>query len=426
MRVLVIGGGGREHALCAAIKRSPRLTQLFVAPGNAGMSALATRVELAAEDVARLVDFAQREKIDLTVVGPEAPLVAGIVDRFQAAGLRIFGPVAGAARLEGSKAFTKELCRKYHIPTGTFRVFTDAGAAKQYVDALIDFPIVLKADGLAAGKGVVIAATREEGFAAIDSMMVAQSFGAAGAKLVIEEYLLGVEASIIAIVDGNTIACLESACDHKRAFDQDRGPNTGGMGAVSPTRSVTPSLLRIVESQILVPTVHGLAREGHRFVGFLYAGLMLTKGGPKVLEFNVRLGDPETQAILPRLKSDLLEILDLAVDGRLEECRGLEWDPRPCATVVVASGGYPGDYEKGFPIDGLHDSLEPDTTIYHAGTTLQHGRVVTSGGRVLAVSALGRDVKDACERAYRGVAKVRFQNAFYRSDIGRREYEGAT
>lgn len=426
MRVLVIGGGGREHALCAAIKRSPRLTQLFVAPGNAGMAALATRVDIAAEDVARLVEFAQREKIDLTIVGPEAPLVAGIVDRFQAAGLRIFGPVAGAARLEGSKAFTKELCRKYHIPTGTFRVFTDAGAAKQYVDALIDFPIVLKADGLAAGKGVVIAATREEGFAAIDSMMVTQAFGAAGAKLVIEEYLLGVEASIIAIVDGNTIACLESACDHKRAFDLDRGPNTGGMGAVSPTRSVTPNLLRIVESQILVPTVHGLAREGYRFVGFLYAGLMLTKGGPKVLEFNVRLGDPETQAILPRLKSDLLEVLDLAVDGRLEEYRGLEWDPRPCATVVVASGGYPGEYEKGFPIDGLHDPVEPDTAIYHAGTTLQHGRVVTSGGRVLAVSALGRDVKDACERAYRGVAKVRFQNAFYRSDIGRREYEGAT
>lgn len=386
---------------------------------------VAELVDVKAEDVRGLAAFAKREKIDLTVVGPEAPLVAGIADVFRAEGLRIFGPSAACARLEGSKSFTKELCRKYRVPSGTYRVFTDPNAAREYIEALAEYPIVIKADGLAAGKGVVIATERPEAEVAIDRFMVKKEFGEAGARVVVEEFLNGSEASVIAIVDGRTIATLESARDHKQAFDGDRGPNTGGMGAVCPASNLTPALLRIVESQILVPVVHALAREGHRYVGFLYAGLMLTKAGPKVLEFNVRLGDPETQAILPRLKSDLLEVLTLAADGELDKSKGLDWDPRPCTAVVVASGGYPGPYEKGFPIDGLRAEREADTFVFHAGTAAQHGRVVTAGGRVLSVAALGTTVKDAAERAYRGVKSIQFQNAFYRTDIGRKDYEAS-
>lgn len=423
MRVLVVGSGGREHAICRSLARSSRLTKLFAAPGNAGIADTAECVDLRADDVRALASFAKRERIDLTVVGPEAPLVAGIADHFRAEGLRIFGPSAACARLEGSKSFTKELCRKSHVPTGTFRVFNDPAVARDYVDALTEYPLVIKADGLAAGKGVVIATERKEAYDAIDRFMVKQEFGDAGARVVIEEFLSGTEASVIAIVDGRTIATLEPARDHKQAFDGDRGPNTGGMGAVCPATNVSPALLRQVESQILVPVVHALAREGHRFVGFLYAGLMLTKAGPKVLEFNVRLGDPETQAILPRLKSDLLEILTLAADGKLEQSKGLEWDPRPCVSVVVASGGYPGAFDKGFPIEGLRAAPDPDTFVFHAGTTMQHGRIVTAGGRVLCVSALGSDVADAAERAYRGVAAIQFEKAFYRTDIGKKDCE---
>ncbi len=425
MRVLVIGSGGREHALCAAIQRSPRLSKLFVAPGNVGMSEIAETVDIKIDDVAGLTAFAKAQAIDLTVVGPEAPLVLGIADSFHASGLKIFGPVAGAARLEGSKAFTKELCRKYHVPTGGFRIFQDANAARSYIDAIVDFPIVLKADGLAAGKGVIIAADRNEALAAIDRFMVTQDFGEAGARLVIEEFLQGSEASVIAIVDGRTIATLEAARDHKQAFDFDRGPNTGGMGAVCPASNITPAILRQVESQVFVPVVHALAREGHRFVGFLYAGLMLTKAGPKVLEFNVRLGDPEAQAILPRLRTDLLELLSLAVDGKLDQSKGLEWDPRPCCAVVIASGGYPGSFEKGYPIEGLRDEAEEGVSVFHAGTALHHGSVVTAGGRVITVSALGTDLRQACEKAYRRVARIRFEKAFYRTDIGRKDYEAS-
>jgi phosphoribosylamine---glycine ligase len=425
MRVLVIGSGGREHALCVALARSSRLTKLFAAPGNVGIGEVAECVDLALEDVKGLLAFAKREKIDLTVVGPEGPLVLGIADAFRAAGLRIFGPTAACARLEGSKAFTKELCRKYHVPTGSFRVFHDAAAAREYIEAIDGYPLVLKADGLAAGKGVIIATEKKEALEAIERFMVTQDFGEAGARLVIEEFLSGSEASVIAIVDGRTIATLEPARDHKQAFDFDRGPNTGGMGAVCPASNVTPALLRQIESQILVPVVHALAREGHTFVGFLYAGLMLTKAGPKVLEFNVRLGDPEAQAILPRLRSDLVEILTLAADGKLDQSKGLDWDPRPCAAVVLASGGYPGTFQRGFPIDGLRDARESDVFVFHAGTAIQHGRCVTAGGRVLTVSALGDDVRAACERAYRGVAAIQFQNAFYRTDIGRKDCEAS-
>lgn len=423
MRVLVVGSGGREHAICRSLARSTRLTKLFAAPGNAGIAEIAECVDLRADDVRGLANFAKRERIDLTVVGPEAPLVLGIADVFRAEGLRIFGPSAACARLEGSKAFTKELCRKHHVPTGGYRVFTDAAAARDYVDALTEYPMVIKADGLAAGKGVVIATERKEAYDAIDRFMVAKEHGEAGARVIIEEHLLGTEASVIAIVDGRTIATLEPARDHKRAFDSDRGPNTGGMGAVCPASNVSPALLRQVESQILVPVVHALAREGHRFVGFLYAGLMITKAGPKVLEFNVRLGDPETQAILPRLESDLLELLTLAADGKLDQSKGLDWDRRPCVAVVVASGGYPGPFEKGYPIEGLRAPLDPDTFVFHAGTATQRGIVVTAGGRVLTVSALGDDVEDAAARAYRGVSAIQFEKAFFRTDIGKSDFE---
>jgi phosphoribosylamine--glycine ligase len=425
MRVLVIGAGGREHALCAAIARSPRLTKLFAAPGNVGMAGLAERVDIASDDIQGLLAFARREKIDLTVVGPEAPLVAGIADTFRAADLRIFGPTRASARLEGSKAFTKELCRKYRVPTGSFRVFQDAASARTYLRSIESFPVVLKADGLAAGKGVIIAHDRDEAEQAIERFMVTQDFGEAGARLVVEEFLQGIEASVIAIVDGSTIATLEPARDHKQAYDFDRGPNTGGMGAICPARSVTPTILKQIESQILVTVVHALSREADPFVGFLYAGVMLTRGGPKVLEFNVRLGDPETQAILPRLRTDLLELLTLATDGRLDEAPPLEWDPRPCCAVVVASGGYPGGFERGFPIEGLDAPQQEGVAVYHSGTTQQHGRIVTAGGRVLTVSALGSDARDACARAYRAVGQIRFQNAFYRTDIGRTELEAS-
>ena len=370
MRVLVVGGGGREHALCEAIARSPSLERLYAAPGNPGIASLAEIVDLGTEDLNGLLSFAQTERIDLTVVGPEVPLVAGIADLFAEHGLRLFGPCKSAARLEGSKAFTKELCRKHRIPSGSFKLFDQAVAARDYLDEHEQFPVVVKADGLAAGKGVIIAKNRAEALAAVDSIMVDRSFGEAGSKVLIEEFLEGTEASVLAIVDGRTIQLLESARDHKPALDYDKGPNTGGMGAVSPARSVTPEVLAQVESQILVPVVHALARDARPFKGFLYAGLMLTKGGPKVLEFNVRLGDPETQAILPRLRSDLLKSLSLATDGRLAESEPLEWDPRTACCVVLASGGYPGPYEQGRRIAGLGEaSGHPDVSVFHAGTT---------------------------------------------------------
>ena len=341
MRVLVIGGGGREHALCAAISRSEALERLYAAPGNPGMAELAEIVDLAADDLDGLLRFAREERIDLTVVGPEGPLVRGLADRFAEQGLRLFGPCASAARLEGSKAFAKELCRRHRIPTGSFQLFDRPEAARESLREHPFFPVVIKADGLAAGKGVIIARDRAEAQGAVDSMMVEGRFGEAGTRIVIEEFLAGTEASVLAIVDGRTIQLLESARDHKPALDYDRGPNTGGMGAVSPARSVTPKILSQVESQILVPVVHALARDARPFKGFLYAGLMLTKSGPKVLEFNVRLGDPEAQAILPRLRSDLLATLSLAADGRLAESEPLEWDPRAACCVVLASAATP-------------------------------------------------------------------------------------
>ena len=426
MRVLVVGGGGREHALCSAIARSSELEKLFAAPGNPGIASLAQCVDVGAEDIDGLVRLAKERRIDLTVVGPEVPLVAGIADRFAAEGLRLFGPCKSAARLEGSKAFTKELCHKHHIPTGSYHLFESAEVAKNYLEEHQQFPVVLKADGLAAGKGVIIARDLDEAHAAVDSIMVDQAFGAAGARLVVEEFLEGTEASVLAIVDGRTLQLLESARDHKAALDYDKGPNTGGMGAVSPARLVTPQVLSQVESQILIPVVHALARDAKPFKGFLYAGLMLTATGPKVLEFNVRLGDPETQAILPRLKSDLLRSLSLATDGKLAESEPLEWDSRAACCVVLASGGYPGSYQHGMRIDGLSEAGQLEgVEVFHAGTTQVGKDLLTAGGRVLGVTALGDGVKGACEQAYAAVGKIRFQDAYYRSDIGRAEYEVA-
>lgn len=424
MRVLVVGAGGREHALCHAIARSPRLEKLFAAPGNAGMSEIAECVDISADDVESLARFAALERIDLTVVGPEDPLVAGITDEFKARGLRVFGPNRAVSRLEGSKTFTKEMCRKHHIPTAASRTFDDVADARAYVADLALFPAVVKADGLAAGKGVVIAKDREQALAAIEAAMVDKVFGDAGKRVVVEEFLGGTEVSVLAIVDGKTFAVLETARDHKAAYDYDKGPNTGGMGTVSPSSSIDAETLRQVESTILLPTIHAMKREAKGYRGFLFAGLMLTAGGPKLLEINVRFGDPEAQAIFARLKTDLLEVLDAATDGRLDEIGPLEWDTRSSCCVVLASGGYPGPYETGQPIDGLKEAgALDDVTVYHAGTALREGRVVTSGGRVLGVTALGDTLDAARHRAYDAVEKIRFQDAYYRTDIGRTEIE---
>ncbi len=424
MRVLVVGAGGREHAICHALSRSPRLEKLFAAPGNAGIRSIAECVDLSVEDLTGLADFAERERIDLTVVGPEVPLVLGLTDLFRERGLRVFGPNKSAARLEGSKAFTKEVCRRHHVPTAASRTFDSAAAARAYLEELVIFPTVVKADGLAAGKGVVIAADREEALAAVDSMMVGGAFGAAGSRVVVEEFLEGTEVSVLALCDGKTFAVLETARDHKAAYDYDKGPNTGGMGTVSPSGNVSAELLRQVESSILLPIVHAMAREAKGFRGFLFAGLMLTAGGPKLLEINVRFGDPEAQAILPRLKSDLLDVLDHAVDGRLDEFGPLEWDPRAACCVVLASGGYPGKIETGQPIHGLKDAeAMDDVIVFHAGTAEREGRIVTAGGRVLGVTGLGATTALARERAYAAVEKIRFQDAYYRTDIGLKAIE---
>lgn len=425
MRVLVVGGGGREHALALAIGRSPSVRAVYAAPGNPGIESVATCVPLDASDPDALARFAAQESIDLTVVGPEAPLVQGLADRFQQAGLRVFGPVAAAARLEGSKVFAKELCRKHSIPTGSFRVLDDPDAAMAAVETWREYPMVLKADGLAAGKGVVIAKTPEDAREAIQRLMIDREFGDAGSRILMEEFLAGTEASVLAVVDGRTLAILPPARDHKAALDGDRGPNTGGMGAVSPTRAVTPEVLAEVERSILIPVVHALGRRGSPFRGFLYAGLMLTRSGPRVLEFNVRMGDPEAQVILPRLRGDFAAVLVAAADGRLDDAPPLEVADRAACGVVLASGGYPGPYETGHEIHGIAEAeaLE-DTFVFHAGTARKGGRILTAGGRVLCITALGDDLAAARDRAYDAVARVRFQDAYYRADIGRAELEG--
>ncbi len=419
MRILVVGSGGREHALVWKIAQSRLVDRVYCAPGNPGIGTLAERVNIQPEEIDRLLDFARRERVDLTVIGPEAPLVAGIVNRFQKAGLKCFGPTAEAAQLEASKVFAKNLFRKYNIPTASFRSFDSATHARAYLKECL-YPVALKADGLAAGKGVILCENREQAEAAIQKMMVDQVFGAAGAKVVVEEFLTGEELSLIAITDSKTILVFETAQDHKRVYDGDKGPNTGGMGAYSPTPFMTREALYRIEKDILVPLVHALKKEKRTFTGVLYAGLMITHSGPKVLEFNARFGDPECQPLMMRLKSDLVPILLGAVDGNLDAAE-LEWDDRTSVCVVMASGGYPGEIQKDFRIDGLDRAVGlPDLQVFHGATASAAEGVVTSGGRVLGVTALGSDFNEARARAYQAVSLIRFQNMHYRLDIGTR------
>ncbi|MEW4526802.1 phosphoribosylamine--glycine ligase [Maioricimonas sp. JC845] len=418
MKVLIVGQGGREHALAWKIAQSDKVNRVFCAPGNAGTALDAENVDIAVTDIDRLVKFATSEQIDLTVVGPEVPLVAGVVDAFRKARLRVFGPDKAAAQLEGSKVFAKKIMKLANVPTAESHNFTDAEDAIRFVEERNEQPLVIKADGLAAGKGVTVCDTREDALAAIRTAMVDQAFGSAGSTIVIEEKLVGQEVSILALVDGRTIVPLEAAQDHKAAHDGDQGPNTGGMGAYSPAPFATPELMDTVISKILIPTVHTLRKQNIEFRGVLYAGLMLTNQGPKVLEFNVRFGDPEAQPVLMRLKSDLFDVLYAAADGKLHEVPDLEWDPRPTVCVVMASDGYPGKYEKGHVIRGLDAAAQlADTKVFHAGTTRSGDDVVTDGGRVLGVTAIGDDLAAAKRKAYEAVKCIRWDGAWCRKDI---------
>jgi phosphoribosylamine--glycine ligase len=422
MKVLVVGGGGREHALAWKIAQSPRVAQVFVAPGNAGTASETSlpieNVAIADSDIPALLKFAKANAIDLAVIGPEAPLAAGITDTFVAAGIRTFGPSKQAAELEASKVFCKNLLRNADVPTADFRTFRDAESARAYLADREDLPMVVKADGLAAGKGVIVCANREEALAAVERITGMQEFGAAGSQLVIEERLVGQEASVLAITDGQAIITLPAAQDHKPALDGDKGPNTGGMGAFSPTPLITDQLMRSVEEKVLIPTIHQLKRIRRPFKGILYAGLMITKQGLKVLEYNVRFGDPECQPLMMRLQSDLVDVLEATADGRLAEASPLKWDPRPAVCVVMASEGYPGSYTKGHVIRGLSDAAEvPDAKVFHAGTQMRDGQVVTSGGRVLGVTALGSSISAAKLQAYTAVKCIRWDGAWCRKDI---------
>ena len=421
MKVMIVGGGGREHALAWKCARSRRVSQVYVAPGNAGTArdARIVNVEISAEDIDRLLAFARDEDIDLTIVGPEGPLVAGICDRFAEAGLKCFGPSAKAAQLEGSKAFSKDFLERHNIPTARYRHFTELDPALEYIREQ-GAPIVIKADGLAAGKGVVIARSVDEAEDCARDMLAGQVFGDAGNRIVVEEFLEGEEASFIVMVDGTHIKPLATSQDHKARDDGDKGPNTGGMGAYSPAPVVTPEIERRIMREVIEPTVAGLADEGIRYVGFLYAGLMIGPDGtPRVLEFNCRFGDPETQPIMMRMRGDLPEMCLLALEGRLDEA-DVRWDPRAALGVVIAAGGYPEAYEKGNPISGLSSTDESVAKVFHAGTAEKNGRVVTNGGRVLCVVGMGDSVTAAREIAYKIARRIEWEGAFFRSDIGYR------
>lgn len=417
MKVLVVGSGGREHALCWKIAQRPD-TEVYVAPGNIGMVDVATLVNIKVDDIAGLVDFAKAEGIDLTVVGPELPLTLGIVDAFQEAGLACFGPNKAAAKLEGSKAFSKELMKKYGIPTAAFDTFTDVDKAKAFVDE-IGVPCVVKADGLAAGKGVIICMTREEADKAIEDMLTDHAFGDASATIVIEEYMVGPEVSVLAFADGESVLPMVSAQDHKRIFDGDKGPNTGGMGAYSPAPVYTEALSAEVNKTIIEPTIAAMAAEGTPFTGILYTGLMLTEKGPRVLEYNVRFGDPETQPIMVRMKSDIVALFQACVDGKLDEAT-LEWHDEAAVCVIMASGGYPASSEKGVPIHGLDDIAAEEAIVFHSGTAEKDGEIVTNGGRVLGVTAKDATIKGAIDKAYAAVEKINFDHMQFRRDIGAR------
>ncbi|WP_299979039.1 phosphoribosylamine--glycine ligase [Desulfobacula sp.] len=417
MKILVVGGGGREHTMVWKISKSPLVEKIYCAPGNAGTHTLAESVPISAEDIDALAAFAKENEIDLTVVGPEGPLVSGIADVFEKMGLKVFGPSKAAARLEGSKDFSKQHMFKYNIPCAMGKAFTDTGKAKAYAKAL-GAPCVVKADGLAAGKGVIICSTLEEANEAIDSMINDNAFGDAGAIVVVEECLKGEEASFIALTDGKTILPLPESQDHKRIFDNDEGPNTGGMGAYSPAPVLDYSLREKAMNDVMIPAVEGMAKEGTPFKGVLYAGLMVDKDQIKVLEFNTRMGDPETQPILMRLENDLVPLMEACCDGTLHNY-STKIDPRAAMCVVISSGGYPGSYETGEEIFGLDEANKvKDTVVFHAGTALKDDKVVSSGGRVLGVTSLGDSVKEAIDRAYEACAKISFNKHFYRKDIG--------
>ena len=421
MKVLIVGGGGREHALAWKAAQSTRAEKIFVAPGNAGTARepKCENVAIGAEDIDGLLHFALGSGIDLTIVGPEAPLVLGIVDRFREAGLRCFGPSRAAAQLEGSKAFAKDFLARHHIPTAAYGSFTDAAQAEAYIRR-IGAPIVVKADGLAAGKGVIIAQTTEEAAAAAHAMLAGNAFGEAGQRVVVEEFLAGEEASFIVMVDGEHVLTLATSQDHKRLRDQDQGPNTGGMGAYSPAPVVTPQIHDRVLHEVIEPTVRGMAAEGHPYTGFLYAGLMISADGtPRVLEYNCRFGDPETQPVMMRLRSDLLVLLEAAVEGRLDGAQA-QWDPRVALGVVMAAAGYPGPYRKGDVICGLDVKTGPEQKVFHAGTVVSDGEVLTAGGRVLCATALGDSVAEAQRLAYALARSISWNGVQYRTDIGHR------
>lgn len=429
MKILIVGSGGREHALAWKISQSPKIIEggkLFIAPGNPGTAACGENVDIKAEDIEGLKAFALKEKIDLTVVGPEVPLTMGIVDSFEAEGLKVFGPNERAAILEGSKSFSKDLMKKYNIPTAEYGNFTDIEVAKKFIEEG-KFPVVVKASGLAAGKGVIIAETKAEGLDALDSIMNDKAFGDAGQEVVIEEFLVGEEASFIAVTDGKTILPMATSQDHKAIFDGDKGPNTGGMGAYSPAPVLTSELEQVVMDTVMYPLVRGMEEEGRFFKGVVYAGIMVTQKPDdgkdiKVLEFNCRFGDPECQPIMMRLKDDIVDIMLASIDGSLDKLNP-KWDDKASVSVVMSSRGYPGSYGKGDPISGLEDVAlndNSDLMVFQAGTKSSNGSIVTAGGRVLAVTALGETIKEAIDIAYGGVSKIDFEGAYYRKDIGKK------
>jgi len=417
MQVLVIGGGGREHALVWKIKQSPKVKKIFCAPGNAGTVKIAENVPIGADDIKGLLEFALKRKIELTVVGPEQPLVMGIVDQFEKKGLRIFGPNARAAKLEGSKSFSKDIMKKYGLPTAEYETFASIKIAKDYIKTQKG-PLVIKADGLAGGKGVLICKTESEALTAVDSTMGKKSFGEAGDQIVVEEFLEGQEISILAFCDGQTVLLMDSVQDHKAAFDGDKGPNTGGMGAYSPAPIFSEIMRKKVRDKIILPILQAMQQEERVYKGILYAGLMLTKSGPQILEFNARFGDPETQPLLVRMKSDIIPIFEACIDGTLDHCQ-LEWKKESSVCVVMAAQGYPGSYKKGQPIFGLKDANAlPGIVVFHAGTKEKNGEVLTHGGRVLGVTAIGVDTSTAITRAYEAVNQIQWQGVQFRKDIG--------
>ena len=415
MKVLVVGGGGREHAICYALQKSPKIKELYCVPGNAGIEELATCVPIQATDLDKVVAFSQKEAFDLVFVAPDDPLAMGLVDRLQAVGIRTFGPRANAAIIEASKAFSKDLMKRYAIPTASYEVFEEKEKALTYLHSYPSFPVVIKADGLALGKGVIIAENLSAAKKAVISMMEDEAFGSAGKTVVIEEFLQGPELTVLAFTDGTTVRPMISSRDHKRALDHDKGKNTGGMGAVTPGAFLTPEEEKHMMDTIFLPTIQALQKENRPFVGVIYFGIMLTENGPKIIEYNARFGDPETQAILPRLETDFLTIIDACIDGTLSDLE-IKWKDVFSCCVVMASGGYPEKYNTGYVISGLDDA---ENLVFHAGTKRKNNQIVTAGGRVLAVYGEGTSLEDAIEKAYDGVEKISFQNAHYRKDIGR-------